>query len=322
MHIPDGFLDTRTVATTAALSAAGVAVALRQARVSLPPHRVPILGLTAAFVFAAQMVNFPVAGGTSGHLLGGVLAAMLVGPSGGVLVLTAVLIVQCLVFADGGLLALGANVFNMAIVGVIAGYAIYRSVHRLLGGPRGQLAAVAFAAWCSTVLAAAVAAGELALSGAVAARMVLPAMAGVHMLIGLGEAVITTLVAVAILRTRPELLTEDGAATPVRRAGEVVVFGLLVSVGIGLFLSPFASPWPDGLERVSEILGFAGRAVERPLVPGVVPDYAVPGIGSAAWATALAGAIGTLVVFVLALVLARALVPKDGASAGTGSGIR
>src|SRR5512143_666441 len=126
MHIPDGFLDAKTAIATGGLALAGLGVALRQARLSLPPRRVPLLGLAAAFVFAAQMLNFPVAGGTSGHLVGGVLACVLLGPSAAVLALTSVLIVQCLLFADGGVLALGANVFNMAIVGSVAGYGIYR----------------------------------------------------------------------------------------------------------------------------------------------------------------------------------------------------
>jgi cobalt/nickel transport system permease protein len=310
MHIPDGFLDAPTVATTAVLAAAGVGVALRQARLRLPPRQIPLLGLTAAFIFAVQMLNFPVAGGTSGHLMGSTLAAVLLGPSGAVLVLTAVLIVQCLVFADGGVLALGANVFNMGVVGGIVGYYLYRGVHRALEGERGQLVAAAFAAWCSIVVSAIFAAAELTLSGTVAWSVGFPAMAGVHMLIGIGEAVITTLVIVAIMRTRPDLLEERAVPALVRGYGEVLAFGLLMSLGLAMFLSPFASEWPDGLEKVAETLGFIDRAVSEPLVPSPIPDYSVPGIGSATWATALAGALGTVVVFVLAYVLARVLIPK------------
>ncbi len=188
MHIPDGFLDAKTVVATAVLAVIGVGTAVRRAQTHLPPRRVPLLGLTAAFVFAAQMVNFPVAGGTSGHLVGGVLAAVLVGPSGAVVVMATVLIVQCLIFADGGVLALGANIFNMGIVGAVGGYAIYRAVYRVLGHDSGRLVAVAFAAWCSVVLAAVMVAGELSLSGVVPWSVVLPAMTGVHMLIGVGEA--------------------------------------------------------------------------------------------------------------------------------------
>src|SRR5580698_5511244 len=137
MHVPDGFLDAKTAATTAALSAVGLGVALRRARLTLPPRKVPMLGVTAAFVFAAQMLNFPIPGGTSGHLVGGVLAAVLVGPSAAVVVMAAVLVLQCLVFGDGGLLALGANVLNMGVLHPLVGFAIYRTV----AGQSGQRAA-------------------------------------------------------------------------------------------------------------------------------------------------------------------------------------
>jgi cobalt/nickel transport system permease protein len=319
MHIPDGFLDAKTVVATAVLASIGVGTAVRRAQAHLPPRRVPLLGLTAAFVFAAQMVNFPVAGGTSGHLMGGVLAAVLVGPSGAVIVMATVLIVQCLIFADGGVLALGANVFNMGIVGAVGGYAIYRAVYRVLGRDRGRLVAVAFAGWCSVVLAAIVAAGELSLSGVAPWSVVLPAMAGVHMLIGIGEGAISTLVVLAILRARPELLVEADTPLPVRSVGETLAFGLLIALGIAMFVSPLASAWPDGLEKVAETLGFAKRTVETPLVPSPMSDYVIPGIVSTTWATALAGGVGTVIVFVLALGLARILVPRQRTGTGTNS---
>ena len=310
MHIPDGFLDAKTLVATGALAATGVAVALRQAQRHLPPRRVPLLGLTAAFVFAAQMVNFPVAGGTSGHLLGGTLAAVLLGPSGAVLVITAVLIVQCLIFADGGLLALGANVFNMAIVSGVGSFYVYRAVHRVLGGPRGQVVAVAVAAWCGTVMAAIVAAGELSLSGVVPWRVGLVAMAGVHALIGVGEALITALVFLAIRRARPDILPDAAPMGNARPATELVAFGLLIALGLAMFVAPFASGWPDGLEKVAERLGFRERAVATPLVPSPLADYSVPRITSAAWATALAGGVGTGLVFLLALGVTWLLVVR------------
>src|ERR1035437_4795083 len=136
MHIPDGFLDAKTMGVGALLAAGSIGLALRHARRAVSPRRIPLIGLTAAFVFAAQMVNFPVAGGTSGHLLGGVLAAVLVGPSAAVVVITAVLIVQAFIFADGGVLALGANIFNMALAGTIGGYGIYWLVRRVASGLR------------------------------------------------------------------------------------------------------------------------------------------------------------------------------------------
>lgn len=314
MHIPDGFLDAKTVAATTALAAAGVAVALRQARATLPPRRVPLLGLAAAFVFAAQMLNFPVAGGTSGHLGGGVLAGVLLGPSGAILVLAAVLIVQCLMFADGGVLAIGANVFNLGIVGGAGGYYIYRAVQGALGGDRGRLVAAAFAAWASIVVASVFVAAELWLSGTVAWPVGFPAMAGVHMLIGVGEALVTTLVLLAVMRTRPELLEPAAQPTGGRGMGELLTYGLILSLGLAIFVSPFASTWPDGLEKVAETLGFLDRALEAPPVASPIPDYQMPGIGPTGTATAVAGAVGTVVAFLLAWVLARVLVPSRAAT--------
>ena len=309
MHIPDGFIDGKTAATTVLLSAVGVGLALRQARRRLPPRRVPLLGLAAAFLFAAQMVNFPVVGGTSGHLMGGVLVAALIGPSAAIVVLTTVLIVQCFLFADGGVLALGANVFNMAILGAAGGYGIYRLVCGWLPGTRGQVTAVAFAGWCSTVLAAISCAGQLAWSGTVAWPAGFAAMAGVHMVIGLGEGLIGALVFLAIRRMRPDLTTEVNGPNPPRHLGELACYGLLAVLGIAIFVAPFACPWPDGLDSVAARLGFEHKAAQ-PIVGVLAPGYQVPGVRWAAGATALAGAVGTLVVFGLALLLARSLVRK------------
>jgi cobalt/nickel transport system permease protein len=321
MHIPDGFLDAKTAATTAVLSASGLGVALRQARISLPAQRVPLMGLAAAFVFAAQMLNFPVLGGTSGHLVGATLAAVLLGPSAAVIVLTAVLVVQCFLFADGGVTTLGANIFNMAIVGSITGYAVYRGVRRLFAGLRGTVLAAAFAAWCSTVVAAVSCAGQLAWSGTLRWPVAFPAMANVHMLIGVGEAIITALVIVAVAHARPELVEANGASRPgvagerwprsERGWGELVVYGTLIALGLALFVAPFACPWPDGLDKVAQAFGFAERAAQQPIMPAPMPEYRIPGVGSTSAATALAGAIGTVAVFVLAVALARALVPEE-----------
>jgi cobalt/nickel transport system permease protein len=313
MHIPDGFLDAKTLVVTASLAAVGVTAAVRQARTQLPPRKVPLLGVTAAFVFAAQMVNFPIAGGTSGHLIGGVLAGVLLGPSGTVLVMTAVLTLQCLLFADGGLLALGANIFNMGIVGGVGGYYVYRALAGVFGA-RAKFLAVAAAAWCGTVMSAVATAGELSLSGVVPWSVGVLAMAGVHMVMGVGEALITTLVVLAIDRTRPEILADGPTGLPLRGTAETVAFGLVISLGLGIFVSPIASTWPDGLETIAGALGFLERAVQTPLAPAPIPDYALPGIGSPGWATALAGGIGTAVVFLAVLVIARLIVPRHPAS--------
>jgi cobalt/nickel transport system permease protein len=307
MHIPDGFIDGKTAATTAALSAMGVGFALRQVKRKLARRRVPLLGLAAAFLFAAQMINFPVYGGTSGHLVGGVLVAALLGPSAAIVVLTTVLIVQCFLFADGGVLALGANIFNMAIVGAAGGYGIYKLVSSVLPGARGRVAAVAFAGWCSAVLAAIFCAGQLAWSRTVSWPVAFTAMAGVHMLIGLGEGLISALVFVAIQRIRPDLVGDMAETEQPRLWNEFARYGLLATVGVALFVAPFACSWPDGLERVAARLGFEDKAT-RPMLVAPAVGYRVPGVHWAAGATALAGAAGAVIVFGLALVLARSLV--------------
>lgn len=165
MHIPDGFLDAKTAIATGVFSVTGLGAALRQAGKHLQSRKIPLIGLSAAFIFVAQMLNFPVASGTSGHLLGSTFAAVLLGPSAAIIVMSSVLIVQSLIFADGGILALGANIFNMAIVAPLCGYGIYRALRLLLHGQQGQLVAVGFASWCATVVAAIFCAGELAWSG-------------------------------------------------------------------------------------------------------------------------------------------------------------
>jgi cobalt/nickel transport system permease protein len=319
VHIPDGFLDARTALASGALAATGLGVALAGVRRTVPPRRIPLIGLAAAFVFAAQMLNFPVAGGTSGHLIGAVLAAVLLGPSAAVLVLSAVVILQCFLFADGGLTALGANLFDMALVAPAVGYTLYALLRRAAGGGlRGRLFAVAFAAWASTVAAAIACAGQLALSGTVAWGIALPAMAGLHMLIGVGEAVITTLVVAAVARVRPELLLEPADAPGPQRYGWLVAQGTVVALGLALFVAPFASGWPDGLERVATALGFQHRASAMPRLPALLPGYAIPGVGSAALSTAIAGAVGTAVAFGLAWLLASLLTPRGAARAAPG----
>jgi len=293
MHIPDGFLDARTAAVTAALSAGGLAVAVRQVNRTLPRNQIPLMGLSAAFVFTAQMLNFPVAGGTSGHLLGGVLASVLLGPGAAAIVIACVLTVQALLFNDGGLLALGA---------------IYRSVSRLLPGLRGRITAIFFAAWCSTFVASLVCAGELAASGTLPPGIVFPAMAGIHALIGVGEGLITVLVVLAIVRTRPDLVASDPQTT--RGASlEFLLFGIIIVLGLAVFVSPYACSWPDGLDKVAEKFGFAGRAAVT--VKAWFPDYKIPGFSSNGLATALAGTLGAVLMFGLAWMVGRVLVKTE-----------
>ena len=309
MHLPDGFLDAKTALLSTGAAAAGVGLALRQARRTLEPRQMPMLGLGAAFVFAAQMLNFPVAGGTSGHLVGGVLMGILLGPAAAVLVMTCVLVVQCLVFNDGGLLALGANVFNMAIVNACGGYLVFRLLKRVMRMEknRATVFAAALGGWFGTVLGSITCAGQLALSDQSPWSVAFPAMALVHIVIGLGEGLATGLITMAVLRARPELVAGTGAGggTP---GGSFLGYGLLLALGLVVFVAPFACPWPDGLEAVAKSLGFANQSAP-PLFKGPVSQYRLPFIGSMAAATAVAGVIGAILAFIAAYGLARFLAP-------------
>lgn len=217
MHIPDGFLEASVWVPAWAVAAGAVAVCSRKTTRTLGQRTVPVMGVTAAFIFAAQMLNFPVAGGTSGHLLGGAIAASLLGPYAGFLVITVVLLVQCFVFQDGGVTALGANVVNMALVGTTGVYPVVWLANRVSRGKVGCVGGAVVAAWVSVVLASLMCAVELALSGTSPARVVIPAMVGIHAVIGIGEAVVTGFLVAFVLRTRPELM--HGFA---RRASRVV----------------------------------------------------------------------------------------------------
>jgi cobalt/nickel transport system permease protein len=215
LHIPDGFLSGEVAAAGAVLAVAAVAFALRVADRDLDDARVPLLGVLAAFVFAAQMLNFPVAGGTSGHFLGATLAAVLLGPWIACLVMAVVVATQALAFADGGITALGANVLNMGVLGaLLAGFAV-SAVLRVLPATRAVLlGSVAVVSWVAVMAGAAATSLELAISGTVPLGTVLPAMLGVHTLIGVGEAVITVAAVSAVLVTRPDLIHGPVPETP------------------------------------------------------------------------------------------------------------
>jgi len=211
MHIPDGFLDTKTWVGFSIISALVIGFAIKKVNKEIADNsenerRIPMMGVMSAFIFAAQMLNFPVAGGTSGHFMGGVLAAVLLGPFTGILILTTVLIVQCLIFQDGGLTALGANVFNMGFIGSFIGYYIYIIVDKILNKSRIKYISSFFAGWISIVLASAMCALQLSLSNTVPLNIALPAMVLVHALIGIGEGLITVIVLGFILKVRPDLL--------------------------------------------------------------------------------------------------------------------
>ncbi len=206
MHIPDGFLSASISAATWAAAAGVIVLSLKKTAQSMKDRTIPLMGITAAFLFSAQMVNFPIGGGTSGHLLGGALAAVLLGPFAGSVALACVLVFQCLLFQDGGLTALGANIFNMAVGGTLGGYAVFRAAGLLFRGERGALIAAAAASWFSVVLASSLCAVELAASGVSPIAVVLPAMAGIHSIIGIGEAAISVAVLSFVTKARPDLI--------------------------------------------------------------------------------------------------------------------
>src|SRR5687768_6272378 len=304
LHIPDGFLSLVVSMICWVITAVTLSVAISRTNKSLGEKQVPLMGIMAAFTFAAQMINFPVAGGTSGHLLGGALAAIVLGPWAGMLVMTAVIAVQALLIQDGGLLVMGANILNMGLITAAIGYGLYRGV---LGGSRStKLAVAGVAAWLSVMAGALATALQLWLSGTSNLQTVVLAMLGVHAVIGIGEALITVAALGFILRTRPDLLGEGSASAGGGRGW--VVAGVLISL-IVVFLSPFASASPDGLERVAEDLGFLDTAQPAPYE--IIPDYTVPFLGETALSTIVAGVIGLIVVGIIVVLLGQRMKAKS-----------
>ncbi len=207
MHIPDGFLSHGINGATFVISAGACAYGVKRVNQKFGEREVPLMGVTAAFIFAAQMINFPIAGGTSGHFLGAVFSSVLLGPWPGLIIMTLVLVVQCLGFADGGLTALGSNVFNMGVIGALGGYVIFILIYHLCRkSHKGFFIALAVSSWSSITMGATAAAIELAMSGTSPLMIVLPTMTGVHAMIGIGESVITTTAVSLILKTRPDLV--------------------------------------------------------------------------------------------------------------------
>jgi len=302
LHIPDGFLSTAVASVGWVLAIAAIAFALRQTRGQLGEKQIPLMGVLAAFIFAAQAINFPVAGGTSGHLLGGTLAAIVMGPWAAVLIMTSVISVQALVFQDGGLLALGFNIVNMGILTAFTGHFVYQTLKKVMGENRNSvLAAGAVGAWLSVMIGAVATAIELALSGSSPLGIALPAMAGVHILIGLGEALITVGALAFIYATRRDLLN-IGKNAPAQATANWVGISLAIALIVAA-LSPLASGQPDGLNRVAADLGFDGRALGP--VYEIFSGYAIPFLGSAVVSKIVAVGLGTLIVFGVAFVAAR-----------------
>jgi cobalt/nickel transport system permease protein len=300
LHIPDGFLSIIVSIITWIVSIIMVGYAIRRVGQEIGERQVPMMGVLAAAIFAGQMINFAVAGGTSGHLMGAALATILMGPWAAILIMTSVVSIQALIFQDGGLLVLGANIFNMAIVGVAVAYMVYRSLLKLTGdSKRGTIFSGFCAAWLSIMLAALSVALQLAASGTSPARLAIPAMLGIHALIGIGEGLITVGALTFLLAVRPDLIQSKMHPSTSNRV--VWVIGLLLALGL-ILAAPLASTRPDGLEWVAAQSGFIDQA-RAPLYE-LIPDYLIPGMANESFATILAGILGALILVGLAIGVA------------------
>lgn len=298
MHIPDGFLSLILSLILWIISLIVIFVALKQYAKEKNNQKLPLMGVLAAVIFAGQMLNFNVVGGTSGHLLGAALATILVGPWEAVLVLTSVVTVQAIIFQDGGLLALGANIFNMAVIGVAVSYAVYTVLNKVIKKGKWAFGIKGFiAGWCSIFIAALAAALELAISGTSPANITVPAMGSIHALIGIGEGLITFAALTFIATTKKEMLeqTEEKSKSIDR---SILIGGIVIALLLAVF-SPLASAYPDGLEKVAEDLGFLSKG-QGPLY-NIIPDYAFPGIQDEKLATIVAGVLGVVLIASVAL---------------------
>jgi cobalt/nickel transport system permease protein len=303
MHIPDNFLSLIVSIICWIITVCIIGVAISKTNKSLGEKQIPLMGVMAAFIFSAQMINFPVLGGTSGHLLGGALAAIVLGPWAGMLVMTAVIIVQALLFQDGGLLVMGANILNMGLVTSAIGYGFYRSTMNL--SRPVKLFIAGFAAWLSVMAGASFTAVEIWLSGNAELKIILPAMLLVHSLIGFGETLITVAALSFILQTRPDLLAEGSESANASR--NWVWVGGAVALAVVLF-SPFASANPDGLNRVAMDLGFINAAKTG---AGPFAGYTIPFLANASAGKVAAGLIGAVVVGVVIMLVGRGLKVKS-----------
>jgi cobalt/nickel transport system permease protein len=300
LHIPDGFLTLIVSLIFWVVTLVMIGFSISKTNKSLGEKQIPLMGIMAAFIFAAQMLNFPVAGGTSGHFLGGALAAIVLGPWAGILVMTAVIAVQGFLFQDGGLLVMGANIFNMGILTAAIGFGLYRTVSNRNTTLRLTVAGVA--AWLATMGAALFTSLQLWLSNTSRLEIVVPTMLGVHALIGVGEAIITVTAMAFIERTRPDLLSAEKSAVSGGRGW--IYAGILISLLV-VTLAPLASGDPDGLERVAEDIGFLDAGMSAPYE--ILPDYTIPFIGETGFSTVLAGIVGALAVLGILILAGRSL---------------
>ncbi len=322
MHVADSILSPAVCVAAGAVSTVAVGYSLHRLRDQLADRTIPLTGMMAGLIFAAQMVNFPLIGAPiSGHLMGGVLASVILGPWAGLVALALVLIVQCLFFADGGLTALGVNILHMGVIGAWGGYAVTKIVAGRFASPRtGLMVGAVVAAWLSVVAASALFSAEFWYSHRGTPDFdftgVFTLMVLIHSAIGIGEALITAGVLSQVLALRPDLVAmletgdERGRLAPL---GRFLAGGIVAALAIAAFLAPFASGHPDGLEAVAERQQFDGLAQDNRVA--LLEDYAVPAPvdawSEAGWweivSVSLAGVGGTLAILAIAWCFTRAV---------------
>jgi len=262
MHIPDGFLTNRVAVSLDVISCANILYAARCVKLDFSGRVVPIMGVLAAFVFAAQMLNFPILGGTSGHLIGGSLLAILLGPMAGFLTMATVVISQALFLQDGGFIALGANIFNIAAIPCFSGYAVFKLLKRSAGSGKPMFIAGFLAGWCSLMFSAAFCALQLGISGAIPLRVGLATMLGYHALVGIFEGMLTAGVLGFLFKVRPDLMKIDGLS----KFGIADWIGaiLFVAIPASILVLAGSSGLPDPLEKL---------LILSPLLPLTAGDF-------------------------------------------------
>jgi cobalt/nickel transport system permease protein len=293
MHIPDGMLDPKTFTTLWGGAAGVIGYASHWIRKNMDSGKITLMAVLAAMIFGLQMLNFPIAGGTSGHFCGGSLAGILLGSWPGSIVMSGVLLIQCLFFGDGGITALGANIINMGVIGAFAAPLVYQLFQRFSSGYWSKVVGAALGAFIAVVLSAAAVAIELWASGSAPILAALSAMVFWHIFIGVGEAVITGGIVAYIAKVRPQILSEGEQSGKASLRSVSAVIGVLALVAAGL--SFLASAHPDGLEFVYFDSGVGTTIIpDTGLLPAPMLDYVLPGLGSGVLAGIAAGIVGVL----------------------------
>ena len=297
MHVPDGFMNVTMSAATGVISFGTLWAYIRSAKDLIADKFIALTGMMSALIFVLQMINFPIAAGTSGHLLGGALAVIVLGPRLGLICLSVVVIIQSLLFADGGLSALGVNVLNMAIVTSATSWFIVKYWIKFIGKNRTSIVSVSVLAGILSVVFSSIAFTiQYAIGGTISIPVgtVLLAMVTTHFIIGFGEGIITALIITLLIRVRPDLIyayeRSDENTTKVSFYGLFIILILLLSL-----ITPFASSSPDGLESVAEEFGFT----QTDGVVLLLDDYGISAVNNNFISTVLSALLGVTVLAIM-----------------------